>query len=74
MLERYLAITRRRIVELKDRVETQRVIVAQLEANRSSNEGIAIARDVLRTMEQNLQRQISHERQLGAKLPAWAES
>lgn len=74
MLERYLALTRRRIVELGNHIERQRRIVADFEAGRSTEEGLQIARDLLQTLELNLQCQIRHERRLTMQLCAQADS
>lgn len=70
MLERYLALTRRRMVELRHHIERQRGIVADFEAGRSTEEGLQIARDLLQTLERNLQCQIRHERRLTMQLCA----
>ena len=71
MLERVLAHTARRIGELERHIEVQRSIVAEFEAsNHGDGESGNIARDLLRTLELNLRRQIDHQKRISAQLRA----
>ena len=65
IFERQLALTERRIGELKQQVARQRSVIASLEsAGRGSSETAEIARDVLRTMELNVRRELADRTRL----------
>ena len=65
IFERQLALTERRIGELKQQVARQRSVIASLEsAGRGGSETAEIARDVLRTMELNVRRELADRTRL----------
>ena len=69
VFERQLALAERRISELEHHIARQRSVIASLEAaGRGSSETVEIARDLLRTMEFNLRREIGDRTRLRAVL------
>ena len=65
VFERQLALTERRIGELEHHIACQRSVIASLEsAGRGSSETAEIARDVLRTMEFNVRRELADRTRL----------
>jgi len=70
MLQARLDQTERRISQLKHHVDQQRSVIFGLEAaRRGSTETAEIARDLLRTMEQNVGRETAYRTWLRAQLP-----
>jgi len=69
VFERQLALTERRISELEHHIARQRGVIASLEsAGRGGSETAEIARDLLRTMEFNVRRELGDRRRLRAAL------
>jgi hypothetical protein len=69
MLGRRLAVTERRIPQLKGHVDCQRAVIDALEAaGRGKTETADIARDLLGTLERNLRSETAHRKWLRNQL------
>ena len=69
LLGRRLAVTERRVGQLKGHVDSQRGVIDALEAaGLGKTETAEIARELLGTMEQNLRREIAHRKWLHSQL------